>query len=52
MSYLSSSPIPSLFLSDIRFVRPHASHRPWTGMEQQAFGKPCGESWDSVWVRP
>ena len=47
----ASSSISSPFLSEIRFMRAHASHRPWTGMEQQALGKPCGESRDSVWVR-
>ena len=47
----ASSSISSPFLSDIRFVRAHASHRPWTGMDRQAYGKPCGESRDSVWVR-
>jgi len=43
--------IPSLFRSDIRFVRVHASYGAWTGMDRQAFGKPCGESRESVWGR-
>jgi hypothetical protein len=47
----ASSSISSPFLLDISFVLAHASHRPWVGKDYQVFGKACGETRDSVWVR-